>query len=66
MSCAIGHPTDKGLDPYMSYWPNYMQQGIKEHLDVREKYTRLSPDEATEEKAEQKKLFLKAFKKYSG
>ena len=42
-----------------------MKQGIKEHLDVRENYTRLSPEEATEELAEQKKLFLKAFKKYS-
>ena len=64
LSCAICHPTDKGLSPYVAYQPNYMNQGIKEHLDHLNKYTRLSSIEATAELGEQKKLFYEAFIEY--
>ena len=64
LSCAIYHPTDKGLGPYVTYQQNYMRQGIKEHLNNINNHTRLSPDEATAELAAQKKLFYEAFAKY--
>ena len=57
LSCAICHPTDKGLGPYVAYRQNYMSQGIKEHLNNPENYTRLSSEEAKAELAEQKKIF---------
>ena len=64
LSCVICHPTDKGLGPYVAYRPNYMRQGIKEHLSNPANYTRLSADEATAELAEQKRLFREAFAEY--
>ena len=65
LSCAICHPTDKGLGPYVAYRQNYMSQGIKERLiNNPDNYTRLSPDEATTELAEQKKLLYEAFAEY--
>ena len=62
--CAICHPTDKGLGPYVAYRPNYMRQGIKEHLSNPVNYTRLSVNKATAKLAKQKKLFCKAFAEY--
>lgn len=66
VACVIFHSTDKGLGPYVVYWPNYMNQGIKEHLNAPENYTRLSPIEAMAKLAEQKVEISSNLEIYSG
>jgi hypothetical protein len=63
MDLVLAYSADKGLGPYVNpKYPNYIKQGINEHMGNNANYTRLLSQDAEEALQEQFTVFIKAFK----